>query len=150
MSGWEMNVGWEINTWSDVTSSAFSSSLRHTSSTAKVCLVCGDEASGCHYGVVTCGSCKVFFKRAVEGKETKLLFLITWPCTRRLQPVDRPCAEKTRSNFLSAWSLQIPCQKPSKFKMQIFCWIQQIYNLVQVWTSVALMMWLYSALKPGY
>ncbi|XP_061558359.1 glucocorticoid receptor-like isoform X1 [Phycodurus eques] len=35
--------------------------------THKVCLVCSDEASGCHYGVVTCGSCKVFFKRAVEG-----------------------------------------------------------------------------------
>lgn len=48
----------------------FSASLRHPSSTAKVCLVCGDEASGCHYGVVTCGSCKVFFKRAVEGRKS--------------------------------------------------------------------------------
>ncbi|XP_067145876.1 progesterone receptor isoform X4 [Apteryx mantelli] len=33
----------------------------------KICLICGDEASGCHYGVLTCGSCKVFFKRAMEG-----------------------------------------------------------------------------------
>ncbi|XP_043925085.1 glucocorticoid receptor isoform X2 [Protopterus annectens] len=39
---------------------------------AKVCLVCSDEASGCHYGVLTCGSCKVFFKRAVEGQHNYL------------------------------------------------------------------------------
>ncbi|XP_053732825.1 progesterone receptor-like isoform X2 [Synchiropus splendidus] len=31
------------------------------------CVICSDKASGCHYGVLTCGSCKVFFKRAVEG-----------------------------------------------------------------------------------
>ncbi|XP_041088575.1 nuclear hormone receptor family member nhr-6-like [Polyodon spathula] len=38
----------------------------------RLCLICGDEASGCHYGVLTCGSCKVFFKRAVEGHQNYL------------------------------------------------------------------------------
>ncbi|XP_047441482.1 glucocorticoid receptor [Mugil cephalus] len=42
------------------------------SRTQKICLVCSDEASGCHYGVLTCGSCKVFFKRAVEGQHNYL------------------------------------------------------------------------------
>lgn len=39
---------------------------------SKICVVCSDEASGCHYGVLTCGSCKVFFKRAVEGTGAQL------------------------------------------------------------------------------
>ncbi|XP_030621473.1 androgen receptor-like [Chanos chanos] len=38
----------------------------------RLCQVCGDEASGCHYGALTCGSCKVFFKRAAEGKQKYL------------------------------------------------------------------------------
>uniref|UniRef100_A0A3Q1EVZ5 Progesterone receptor-like n=1 Tax=Acanthochromis polyacanthus TaxID=80966 RepID=A0A3Q1EVZ5_9TELE len=37
----------------------------------RVCQVCGDDASGCHYGAVTCGSCKVFFKRAAAGRRLK-------------------------------------------------------------------------------
>ncbi|KAF7663364.1 hypothetical protein LDENG_00212410 [Lucifuga dentata] len=51
----------------ETSSSVVSSQTKPSGSTHKVCLVCSDEASGCHYGVVTCGSCKVFFKRAVEG-----------------------------------------------------------------------------------
>nr|WVH45111.1 glucocorticoid receptor 2 [Monopterus albus] len=48
------------------------SSAQGKSKTLKICLVCSDEASGCHYGVLTCGSCKVFFKRAVEGQHNYL------------------------------------------------------------------------------
>ncbi|KAM8741916.1 androgen receptor-like isoform 1-T1 [Acanthopagrus schlegelii] len=38
----------------------------------RMCMICSDEASGCHYGALTCGSCKVFFKRAAEGKQKYL------------------------------------------------------------------------------
>uniref|UniRef100_A0A3P8TUC7 Glucocorticoid receptor n=1 Tax=Amphiprion percula TaxID=161767 RepID=A0A3P8TUC7_AMPPE len=48
------------------------SSAQGKSGGHKICLVCSDEASGCHYGVLTCGSCKVFFKRAVEGQHNYL------------------------------------------------------------------------------
>ncbi|NXH17298.1 GCR protein, partial [Bucco capensis] len=56
---------------SDVSSSPSTSSAT-TGPPPKLCLVCSDEASGCHYGVLTCGSCKVFFKRAVEGQHNYL------------------------------------------------------------------------------
>ncbi|XP_045894796.1 glucocorticoid receptor-like isoform X3 [Micropterus dolomieu] len=51
----------------EASSSAVPGQTKPSGQTHKICLVCSDEASGCHYGVVTCGSCKVFFKRAVEG-----------------------------------------------------------------------------------
>ncbi|XP_039631108.1 glucocorticoid receptor [Polypterus senegalus] len=53
-------------------SCASSTSGKSTGPVRKICLVCSDEASGCHYGVLTCGSCKVFFKRAVEGQHNYL------------------------------------------------------------------------------
>ncbi|XP_018547196.1 glucocorticoid receptor isoform X2 [Lates calcarifer] len=53
-------------------SSAVPGQSKPSGQTHKICLVCSDEASGCHYGVVTCGSCKVFFKRAVEGQHNYL------------------------------------------------------------------------------
>ncbi|XP_041864520.1 glucocorticoid receptor-like isoform X2 [Melanotaenia boesemani] len=56
----------------ETTGAAGSGQSKPSGQTHKICLVCSDEASGCHYGVVTCGSCKVFFKRAVEGQHNYL------------------------------------------------------------------------------
>uniref|UniRef100_A0A8C0SF24 Progesterone receptor n=1 Tax=Canis lupus familiaris TaxID=9615 RepID=A0A8C0SF24_CANLF len=71
----------------------------------KICLICGDEASGCHYGVLTCGSCKVFFKRAMEGRKfkkfNKVRVMRTLDAVALPQPVGIPNESQALSQRIS-------------------------------------------------
>ncbi|KAH9517546.1 mineralocorticoid receptor [Dermatophagoides farinae] len=54
-------------TRNDSNSSSSSSSTK--SSHHQQCKVCGDTPIGKNFGVVTCGSCKIFFSRNIDSKE---------------------------------------------------------------------------------
>uniref|UniRef100_A0AC35TFZ8 Nuclear receptor domain-containing protein n=1 Tax=Rhabditophanes sp. KR3021 TaxID=114890 RepID=A0AC35TFZ8_9BILA len=52
------------------------------------CPVCGDKVSGYHYGLLTCESCKGFFKRTVQNKKQ-------YQCSADQNcPVDKTCRKR--------------------------------------------------------
>lgn len=59
-----------------------------------ICCVCGDLASGYHYGVPACEGCKAFFKRSLKAKETNYRCPANKQCV--IDKMNRKCCQSCR------------------------------------------------------
>ncbi|XP_022688367.1 nuclear hormone receptor FTZ-F1-like isoform X2 [Varroa jacobsoni] len=63
------NPSLELAVISPTNSAALVTSADSKEGIEELCPVCGDKVSGYHYGLLTCESCKGFFKRTVQNKK---------------------------------------------------------------------------------
>ncbi|KRX19397.1 Nuclear hormone receptor family member nhr-25 [Trichinella nelsoni] len=69
-------------------SSSSASSAASSTFIQDCCPVCGDKVSGYHYGLLTCESCKGFFKRTVQNKKV-------YQCSADQNcPIDKTCRKR--------------------------------------------------------
>jgi hypothetical protein len=59
-----------------------------------ICCVCGDLASGYHYGVPACEGCKAFFKRSLKAKEINYRCPANKQCV--IDKMNRKCCQSCR------------------------------------------------------
>lgn len=106
------------NSPEDVTSSSVKINVNPTRTRSAIsshCKICGDKAEGEYYGVMTCESCKGFFKRAIKN-------------TRKYSCINtRDCVltKKTRNHCKAcrlARCYKVGMQKEGRFNLfSVFC-----------------------------
>ncbi|XP_017774948.1 PREDICTED: nuclear hormone receptor FTZ-F1 [Nicrophorus vespilloides] len=69
LSSVDMGTNYQISGPATTITTSASDPLDTKDGIEELCPVCGDKVSGYHYGLLTCESCKGFFKRTVQNKK---------------------------------------------------------------------------------
>ena len=98
---------------------------QNTDNQPTVCVICGDKATGNHYGVTSCEGCKGFFKRTVQNKKSYTCRNLSKDC-----PIDK--RHRNRCQFcryqkcLAAGMLK----EGKKVQLYIIQHSQHVFNLL--------------------
>ena len=92
-----------------------------------LCLVCGDSASGYHYGVPACEGCKAFFKRSLQA--TDLNYRCPGNNNCKIDKMSRKCCQACRLKKCNEVGMSKECKSFFKFqRMQFFMCLENMYQ----------------------